>query len=123
MTTNHLAYAQGRETALALFTKKADISMAVAGLLGMQKAQKSKKYRNEEVEGFLRGAGGWVGGNLAGGILGVVAGTLLGDAMHTPGMHRVDFGPTGLQLAGGIGGALYGGYKGYQGLTSKYNNT
>lgn len=114
--------------------KTAWLDLAATGALGAMKAHRSKAHPNEEVEGALRGAGGYYMGAVAGGVLGAAAGALIGGGIGkltgAKPFHLASMGRQGPPLpggvfpglvAGGLGGMGYGGYKGYKGMTSKYD--
>lgn len=112
-----LAYNLGCATAHNTLTKTASLDLVAAGMLGALKAAKSKKHPDEELEGALRGVGGWFGGGVLGGtagsILGAAAGALLSGGHEVP--------TVGGAALGGVGGLIYGGVKGYKSLTKKYD--
>lgn len=98
-------------------TKAAFLDVALAGALGGHKAPEG-----EEVEGALRGAGGYAVGAIPGALLGGAGGALIGGGLGAIGGPSVAIPLAALGLhTGAAAGGLYGGYKGYKALTSKYD--
>jgi len=111
-----------------LQTKRASLGLLPAGLggaLGAIKASKSEDNPGETFEGGLRGAAGVLSGQMigvpVGGILGAAAGALIGRAAGGGDIGTI-LGTAGGVGLGMIGGGIYGGHKGYQHLTEKYDN-
>jgi hypothetical protein len=90
--------------------KVAFLDTLVAGALGAKKAREAEE---DSFHGSLRGAGGYLGGQLLGGTAGAALGAGAGKLMHAD--------PEMVAMMGARIGSIPGGILGYKAMTRKYN--